>query len=93
MNSGLTFRKSAIAVGYDGRPLPWAEDHDTGQVVAFVFGRRTNSTFRRLLQLSTTAGLIVTRWLQTTGGLIMMNYRLRFTKLEKIKPKVSSGNI
>jgi insertion element IS1 protein InsB len=44
------------------RWLWWAEDHDTGQVVAFVFGRRTNSTFRRLLRLLTNAGIAVSRW-------------------------------
>lgn len=44
------------------RWLWWAEDHDTGQVVAFVFGRRTNATFRQLLALLTQAGISVSRW-------------------------------
>ena len=38
------------------------EDHDTGEVVAFLFGRRTNARFRRLLALLTQAGLEVSRW-------------------------------
>ena len=44
------------------RWLWWAQDHDTGQVVAFVFGRRTNATFRRLLSLLEQAGIVVSRW-------------------------------
>lgn len=44
------------------RWLWWVEDHDTGQVVAFLFGRRTNQSFRRLLDLLTQAGIQVSRW-------------------------------
>lgn len=38
------------------------EDYDTGGVVAFLFGRRTNASFRRLLTLLTQAGIEVSRW-------------------------------
>ena len=44
------------------RWLWWVKDHDTGQVVAFLFGRRTNQSFRRLLDLLTQAGIQVSRW-------------------------------
>ena len=44
------------------RWLWWVQDHDTGQVVAFVFGRRTNATFRRLLSLLDQVGIVVSRW-------------------------------
>lgn len=44
------------------RWLWWVEDHDTGQIVAFVFGRRTNESFRRLMTLLSQAGVIVSRW-------------------------------
>ena len=44
------------------RWLWWVEDHDTGEVVAFLFGRRTNASFRRLLALLTQAGIEVSRW-------------------------------
>ena len=38
------------------RWLWWVEDVATGQVLAFVFGRRTHATFRRLLAVLRTAG-------------------------------------
>ena len=44
------------------RWLWWVEDAATGQVLAFVFGRRTHATFRRLLAVLTTAGWPVERW-------------------------------
>jgi len=44
------------------RWLWWVEDHDTGQVVAFLFGRRTNESFRRLLALLAKSGIEVSRW-------------------------------
>ena len=44
------------------RWLWWVEDHDTGQVVAFLFGRRTNQSFQRLLSLLAESGIIVSRW-------------------------------
>ena len=44
------------------RWLWWVEDATTGQVLAFVFGRRTHATFRRLLAVLTTAGWPVERW-------------------------------
>ena len=59
---GLTYKKRANHAGFDGRPLPWVEDHDTGEVVAFLFGRRTNASFRRLLVLLAQAGIEVSRW-------------------------------
>ena len=59
---GLTSKRSVIRAGCDGRPLPWVEDHDTGQVVAFLFGRRTNASFKRLLKLLAESGVTVSRW-------------------------------
>ena len=44
------------------RWLWWVEDAATGQVLAFVFGRRTHTTFRRLLAVLCTAGWQVERW-------------------------------
>ena len=40
----------------------WVEDAATGQVLAFVFGRRTHATFCRLLAVLRTAGRPVARW-------------------------------
>ena len=37
----------------------WVEDARTGQVAAFVFGRRTHATFRRLLAVLAQAGWAV----------------------------------
>ncbi|WP_394366409.1 IS1 family transposase [Spirosoma utsteinense] len=59
---GLTYKRSGIHAGFDGRPLPWVEDHDTGEIVAFLFGRRTNASFRRLLKLLAESGVVVSRW-------------------------------
>lgn len=44
------------------RWLWWAEDAVTGEVVAFVFGRRTHRTFEQLLQVLTAAQIGVKRW-------------------------------
>jgi len=44
------------------RWLWWVEDAYTSQVVAFVFGRRTHQTFRRLIYLLTQAQITVTKW-------------------------------
>ena len=49
------------------RWLWWVEDHDTGEVVAFLFGPvrrcgRTNESFSRLLTLLTQSGIVVSRW-------------------------------
>ena len=44
------------------RWLWWVEDAATGQVLAFVFGRRSHATFRRLLAVLTQAGWPVARW-------------------------------
>lgn len=44
------------------RWLWWVEDHDTGEVVAFLFGRRTNASFRQLLVLLAESGLVVSQW-------------------------------
>ena len=41
------------------RWLWWVEDATTGQVVAFVFGRRTHATFRRLQAVLAAAGWAV----------------------------------
>ena len=44
------------------RWLWWVEDAVSGQVVAFVFGRRTHQTFRRLLSLLESAQIMVSKW-------------------------------
>ena len=50
------------------RWLWWVEDAATGEVVAFVFGRRTHATFRRLLALLRGAGWAVAHWLTDAWG-------------------------
>ena len=50
------------------RGLWWVEDARTGQVVAFVFGRRTHATFRRLLAVLAPAGWAVEQWLTDAWG-------------------------
>ncbi|PKK35981.1 hypothetical protein BWI96_13170 [Siphonobacter sp. SORGH_AS_0500] len=44
------------------RWLWWVEDAITGKIVAFVFGRRTNATFRRLLALLEQAKIRTHQW-------------------------------
>ena len=50
------------------RWLWWVENATTDEVVAFVFGRRTHATFRRLLALLTEAGWVVAQWLTDAWG-------------------------
>jgi insertion element IS1 protein InsB len=50
------------------RWLWWVEDAATGQVLAFVFGRRTHATFRRLQAVLAAAGWVVERWLTDAWG-------------------------
>ena len=50
------------------RWLWWVENASTGEVVAFVFGRRTHATFRRLLALLTEAARAVAQWLIDAWG-------------------------
>ena len=45
------------------RWLWWVEDAVSGEVVAFVCGRRTHATFRRLLALLTNAHIQVSGWI------------------------------
>ena len=45
------------------RWLWWVEDAVSGQVVAFVFGRRTHHTFHRLLSLLESAQITVSNWI------------------------------
>ena len=45
------------------RWLWWVEDAASGEVVAFVFGRRTHATFKRLLALLETAQIQVSGWI------------------------------
>lgn len=45
------------------RWLWWVEDAKTGEVVAFVFGRRTHQTFRALMTLLEEARISVGRWI------------------------------
>ena len=50
------------------RWLWWGEEAASGQVVAFVFGRRTHATFQRLLALLSGAGWVVAQWLTDAWG-------------------------
>ena len=52
-------------VGSKRRPrwLWWVEDALSGEIVAFVFGRRTHGTFRRLLALLKAAQIQVSGWI------------------------------
>ena len=45
------------------RWLWWVEDAVTGEIIAFVFGRRTHQTFRHLLHLLEKAKIEVIRWI------------------------------
>ena len=45
------------------RWLWWGEEATTGRGLAFVFGRRTHVTFRRLRAVLTAAGWAVAHWL------------------------------
>ncbi|RYC66599.1 IS1 family transposase [Spirosoma sordidisoli] len=45
------------------RWLWWVEEAKTGEVVAFVFGRRTHQTFRALMTLLEEARISVNRWI------------------------------
>ena len=45
------------------RWLWWVEEAKSGDVVAFVFGRRTHATFRRLLSLLESAQIVVSKWI------------------------------
>jgi IS1 family transposase len=62
MNSAGPVVRSYVQKKRNRRWLWWVQDHDTGQVVAFVFGRRTKATFRRLRSLLEQAGIVVSRW-------------------------------
>ena len=44
------------------RWLWWVEEAATGQVLAFVFGRRTHATFRRLQRVLAGLGRAVSHW-------------------------------
>ena len=46
----------------------WVENAANGPVVAFVVGRRTQATFRRLLALLSGAGWAVAQWLTDAWG-------------------------
>ena len=50
------------------RWLWWVEEAATGQVLAFVFGRRTHATFRRLLAVLAQAGWTVEQWFTDAWG-------------------------
>lgn len=50
------------------RWLWWVEEAGTGQVLAFVFGRRTHATFRRLLAVLAAAGWAADQWLTDAWG-------------------------
>ena len=50
------------------RWLWWVEEAGSGHVLAFVFGRRTHATFRRLLAVLAAAGWAVGQWLTDAWG-------------------------
>lgn len=50
------------------RWLWWVEEAASGDVLAFVFGRRTHATFRRLQAVLATAGWAVKQWLTDAWG-------------------------
>ena len=68
-NNGLRLRLKVdemwSLVGRKSRPrwLWWVEDATNGEVVAFVFGRRTHATFRRLLTLLRQARIELISWI------------------------------
>ena len=68
-NKGLTIKLkvdemwSFVSCKAFPRWLWWVEDAATGEVVAFVFGRRTHATFRRLLSLLKKAQIQVSGWI------------------------------
>ena len=45
------------------RWLWWVEEAKTGEVIAFVFGRRTHQTFRALLALLKESRISISRWI------------------------------
>ena len=59
---------SYVGTKHAQRWLWWVEDEHTGQVVAYVFGRRTHATFRGLLAALRAAGLRVNRWITDAWG-------------------------
>ena len=62
------------------RWLWWVEDAVTGEVVAFVFGRRTHQTFRRLMSLLEQSQIQIVRWLTDSWWAYFdcLNQALRF---------------
>ena len=50
------------------RWLWWVEEMGSGHVLAFVFGRRTHATFRRLLAVMAQAGWAVEQWFTDAWG-------------------------
>ena len=66
MNSGVRGRVNETNEAYEGGPLRWVDDHGTDQVVAFIFGRRTNEGSRRLAS-SADSGIEENRWLTDYG--------------------------
>ena len=50
------------------RRLWWVGEAATGRVLAFVFGRRTHATFRRLLAVLAQTGGRVERWFTDAWG-------------------------
>ena len=54
---------SFVGSKQQSRWLWWVEDAINGEVVAFVFGRRTHATFRRLLALLEKAQIQVSGWI------------------------------
>ena len=59
---------SFVRCKHTQRWLWWAEDAATGHVVAFVFGRRTHTAFRRLLAVLEAAGWAVAQWFTDAWG-------------------------
>ncbi len=54
---------SFVRAKKEPRWLWWVEDAVSGKVIAFVLGRRTHQTFRRLMDLLDAAQIQVSRWI------------------------------
>ena len=60
---GLAWVRKNSLVGSGGRSAVAVEDAVKGEIIAFVFGRRTHQTFRHLLHLLEEAKIEVIRWI------------------------------
>ena len=56
-----------------GSPLWWAENHDTGEIIAFIFGRRTTRSLQKQIDLLVKNGIEVSHcytdyWCRAAGA-------------------------